>query len=68
MSNVVTLDDYRAMEDIVKRELQCETVILIGVNKDEVTTYISNEMRDIDLVYAIQTVKDRRQLRLEEEN
>lgn len=64
--NVVSLDDYRRLEDIVKRELQCEHVVFLGVSKDGLyPSYIPHEMLDIDLVYLIQILVDRRIARLE---
>ena len=66
-SNVAVLDDYRAVEEVVKLRLGAVNVVFCAeLPEGEILTYIPHELLDINLVYMIQTLKDRRRLRLEE--
>ena len=65
MSKVKNIDDYRSIEDYIKLRTGAKSVV-IGLVFDEgnLSTYIP-DMADIDLVYAIQTLKDRRKQLME---
>lgn len=66
-SNVVELDEYRAIEDIVKKRLGARHIIFSAeLETGEILTYMPHELLDITLVYMIQTFKDRRMMRLEQ--
>jgi hypothetical protein len=65
MSNVISLDDYREIHDVVKNRLGADYVVIGGILKDgNFLTYIPTEITDIELVYLIQTLNDRRKERL----
>jgi len=65
--NVIDIDDYRAIEDIAKIRLRAKNVIFVGELEDgNFISFIPDEVLDIDLVYMIQTLKDRRSMRLQE--
>lgn len=65
MSDVVSLDDYRELHDVVKNRLGAEHVVIGAILKDgNFLSYIPQEIMDIELVYLIQTLNDRRRERL----
>jgi hypothetical protein len=67
MSNIVNLDDYRKIEDILKLRLGAKSVIFCAeLENGDIATYVPHELLDITLVYMIQTIKDRRTARLQE--
>jgi hypothetical protein len=67
--NVVMLDEYRKLEDIVKVRLGAVNVVFSAELKcGDILTFIPDELTDINLVYMIQTLKDRRANRVEEIN
>lgn len=67
--NVVTLDDYRRVEDIVKQRLGATHILFSAeLPTGEILTYIPHELLDVTLVYMIQTLKDRRAARVNEIN
>lgn len=60
-SNVIQLDDFRPIEKILKDRLEAKHIIICTVRLDGMmSTYIEEDISDIDLVYLIQTLKDRR--------
>lgn len=68
MSNVVSMDDYKYLEDIVRERLGVKEVIIIGIDEDFQTSYVGLDISDIDLVYAIQYLKDLRARRVDDAN
>lgn len=65
IAKVFTLDDYRALEEIIKIRMNANHVVIATVNKDgTMGTFIPGDIMDIDLVYLIQTLSDRRKERL----
>lgn len=68
-SNVVSMDDYRAIEDVVKRKLGARNIIFSAeMESGEILTYLPHDLLDITLVYMIQTFKDRRDARVNDIN
>jgi hypothetical protein len=66
---VVELDEYRNVEDIVKRRLGGVNVVFcVQFENGDIGTFVPSELEDITLVYMIQTLKDRRQMRVNEVN
>jgi hypothetical protein len=64
-NNVVDLDDYRDLEEIIKTRLGAHHVVVAAVMPDgNYLTFIPSEIFDMDLVYLIQTLSDRRKDRL----
>lgn len=67
--NVINIDDVRYAEDVVKQRFGAEHVVIAAVLKNgEFQTFIPTEISDIELVYIIETLKDRRALRVKEIN
>ena len=67
--NVVNLDDYRALEDVIMQRLGADSVIVCAVyNNGQIGTFVPVEMDDLLLVYVIQTLKDRRTARVNDIN
>ena len=65
---VEEMDNFRSLEDIIKQRLNGTSVILGVVNKDgNFITYIDPEIDDLNLVYLIKCLEDRRVMRLTEE-
>lgn len=68
-NNVVTLDDYRAIEDLVMKRLGAKSVVFSAeLENGDICTYIPSELMDVTLVYMIQTLTDRRTLRFQAVN
>lgn len=64
-SNVINMDDYRLLEDIIKQRLGATHVVVSAVLEDGTfSSFVPGELPDIDFVYIIQTLKDRRNERL----
>lgn len=69
MNNVVALDNYRKLEDIIKERLKVEEVVVLGDCGDgNFLSFVPNSISDLSLVYMIQTLKDIRQRRMNEVN
>jgi len=69
LADIKSMDDYRDIEDVVKRRFNGEHVVFGVVLKDgKLLTYIPPDVADITLVYLIQTLKDRRNLIVDEVN
>lgn len=65
-SNVVNIEDFRALEDVAKIRLGATSVVFAAVLPDgSMMTFIPDEIWDINLVYIIQTLSDRRKERLQ---
>lgn len=60
-AKVLDLDKRRALHPIITRELGTdEYVIAANVGEDKVLTYIPDSLTDVDLVYLIKCLEDRR--------
>jgi len=61
MAKIMKLDDYRSIEEVLRREFKTDKFILATYTAEgEAITYVNNEISDIGLVYLIQCLKDRR--------
>jgi len=72
-SNVKNIDDYRSLCEIIGNELRKEFdtdefMFAVKMPDGNFATYIARHMLDIDTVYGIQTLRDRRHLRWTELN
>ena len=68
-SNVVELDEYRRVEDLIKLRLGAINVVISAELRDgQILTYIPTNLLDINLVYMIQNLKDRREGRVHDIN
>lgn len=68
-AEIINLDDYRLVEDIVKQRLGAVNLIFSAeMPNGEILTYIPHQLSDINLVYMIQTFTDRRTGRVNEIN
>jgi hypothetical protein len=68
MTNILNFNKVQSIGDVIKKETGCEQYIVVAIKEGELHTYISDTVVDIDLVYAIQTLKDRRFMRMREVN
>lgn len=65
MSDVIDINDYKNLEDIVKQRLNAKAVVICATLDDGSFITFVPDMPDIDLVYTIQTLNDRRNARLQ---
>lgn len=65
-NNLIELDNYRSVEDIVKRRLDSDYVVICYITKDGLFgTFIPSTITDIDLTYMIDCLIERKRTRLE---
>lgn len=66
MNDIISLDDYRNLEDVIKNRLGAKQVVVCAtLESGDFLTFIPSDLMDIDLVYMIQNLKDRRNERLQ---
>lgn len=64
MSNSVPIDPYRNIKLRLKKELGAKVIVVNAVLEDDsIMTFIDENISDIELVYIIQCLKDRRDIR-----
>lgn len=68
VSNVKNIEDYKPLEQIICERLGCDKIALVTYDGDNVMTWVSDATVDIELVYMIQSLKDRRNLTWMEAN
>lgn len=63
MSKVVNLDDFRALEDLISQRLGTDKIVIAVIDDtDTVSSYISDSLKDIELVYINKTLSERRDI------
>ena len=61
MAKVIELDSYQTLEALFKRDYNSEKfAISVFHPNNDVATYISGGMNDMEICYLIQCLKDRR--------
>lgn len=61
MNNVISLDEFKKIENVLKEKLKAKHIVICAVRDDGLmSTYIEEDITDIDLVYMIQILQDRR--------
>lgn len=63
-TNVINLDDYRGLEEIVRRQFGSEKFVFAVINEEfgTVTSYISPDNSDLESCYLIDSLKETRRL------
>lgn len=59
--NIEKLDYHRSIDEVVRRDTGCDRFVLVAINDTQFSTYVSENIEDMQLVYIIQMMKDARQ-------
>jgi len=57
--NIVELDDYRPLEDLLQRRVGNKFAICFWL-KDKVYSFVSSDLDDVEFCYLIDSLKKRR--------
>ena len=60
VDNVINIDEYRPLVDIISTRLGTNNIVLSVIEDGTVTSYIAEELNDIELVYINKTLSERR--------
>ena len=63
-NNVIDLDDHRTLEALFKKRFKTTKFVVACYTDDDKTLgiYISDDLEDMELIYAIEGIKDYRNL------